>query len=322
MGLLITVFIFTVLSSALCSMMEGFILSITTAEIEAIKEKHPKKGKRLEKYKSDIEGTSAAILTLNTLCNVAGSATLGYLAGEMLGSTGLAAVTASLTFGILLAGEILPKNAAVIYRAELQGLMIFCLRVVLTLLRPIASIARKIIRWALPRPKALSIEEANEREVLLLVNKGLREGIFSTTERAVIANAIELDDWEAVEIMTPVGKIVGLEADTQMQDVLKQINRINFSRIPVYDGPKSNYIGYVLRDDLLQASALDQHSQMVDELTKPMVLVPADMTVADLLQHFLKSKQKLAFVSSPSQKILGIVTLTDIVELLVGRTHK
>lgn len=303
-------------------MMEGFILSITTAEIEAIKEKSPKQGKKLERYKTDIEGTSAAILTLNTLCNVAGSATLGFLAGEMLGSTGLAAITASLTFGILLVGEILPKNAAVIYRWQIKSIMIFFLQVVMTLLRPIASVARRIIRWALPRPKELSKEEANEREVLLLVNKGLREGIFSTTEREVISKAIELDDWEAVEIMTPVGRIVGLEEGTQMQDVLKQIHRIHFSRIPVYDGPKSNYIGYVLRDDLLQASALDQHSQTVDELTKPMVMVPADMSVADLLQHFLKSKQKIAFVSSPSQKIVGIVTLTDIVELLVGRPHK
>ena len=150
--------------SALCSTLEAMILSITVAEIESLKEKKPKKGKLLEKFKIELEETSSAILSLNTIANTLGATLVGGLAEKTFGSQGnsLLIFALGMTLGILFFSEILPKNLAVSYRYEMAQRLVIPLAVVRWCMAPISKICKVTVRAIVP-PKDKQTE-SDEQE--------------------------------------------------------------------------------------------------------------------------------------------------------------
>jgi CBS domain containing-hemolysin-like protein len=316
MTALFLIILITCAISFCCSVMEGFILSVTTAELENLKQKAPSAGAELERYKNELDGTTAAILTLNTIANVVGSALAGWLAGVIFGKVGLGILTAVLTAVVLLFCEILPKNIGVMYRKSLVRKMIWALRITRVLMGPFVIFARFFIRRVLPRPRAISDAE-HEAEVMTLINKGTREGVFSVTERTLIANTFELDDKKVFEIMTPLAKVVAFDGAERLASLLRRIDRVEFSRFPVFEGGR--ILGVVEREEILGAGAGDKFEMEVRELARPVMFVPEGMPLADLLNNFLKNRQEFAMVEGESSQTLGVVTMTDIMEHLFGR---
>ncbi len=314
MTLLLAILALTLGISFFCSLLEGFILSISTAEIEALKQRHPSIGQRLELLKTQIEHTTAAILTLNTIANAAGSAFAGYLAGRLFGAQGVAILTVILTLILLLFCEILPKNMGVLFRRNLAVFLTRILDMVVFFMRPLANLCKRFVTAVLPPRTRISDEERAE-EVLLLMNKAHRDGIFSVTEHEIVSNTLALDDIPLSRLMTPLGNILALPANESVSSVLRHIG--NFSRLPVYDGAK--FIGVALRDDLLHASALDRHDQTVRSLMKPLLIVKSELSAIDVLQQLVKNRQELCLLEGPSGQTLGLITMDDLLGALLGR---
>ena len=111
-GELIAAICLTIGISALCSTLEAMILSVTAAELENLKKASPKRGRLLEKFRNEIEETTSAILSLNTIANTLGATLVGGLAEKSLGGgpNNLLIFACGLTLGILFFAEILPKN--------------------------------------------------------------------------------------------------------------------------------------------------------------------------------------------------------------------
>ncbi|MFW6217683.1 MAG: DUF21 domain-containing protein, partial [Verrucomicrobiota bacterium] len=130
---------FTIGVSALCSVLEAMVLSTTTAEIEGLKKTHPPRGKLLENYKSNLEETSSAILSLNTIANTLGATLVGGLAVQIWADSEhtLLLVSSAMALAILFFSEIIPKNIGVIYRPSLQPVLVFPLAWVCALMTPI-----------------------------------------------------------------------------------------------------------------------------------------------------------------------------------------
>lgn len=313
--LIAIVILVTLTTSFLCSLLEGYILSTTTAEVEALKAKHPTIGARLEYQKNNIERATAAILTLNTLVNTGGSAISGYLCGELFGSTGVAILTALLTFILLFFCEILPKSIGVLLRQRLGLFLTPVLDVIMLILYPISELSKNFIHAVLPRRLNMS-ETERQQELLLLVNKAHTDGVFSITEREMIANTLRLDDIPVTRLMTSFDKMVALPADEYLGSVMRHIGTKIYSRLPVYDGP--HIVGIVLRDDLLHASALDNHTITVRSLIKPVLRISSEASLADLLQQLLKNRQEMCIVEGLAQQTLGLVTMDDVIKHLLG----
>ena len=109
---LVLAMVLTIGISALCSTLEAMLLSVTAAEIEELKERSPKKGIMLEKFKLELEETSSAILSLNTIANTLGATLVGGLAEKSFGghANNLLIFALGMTLGILFFSEILPKK--------------------------------------------------------------------------------------------------------------------------------------------------------------------------------------------------------------------
>lgn len=304
---------FTIAVSFLCSLLEAMFLSTTTADIEALKKTHPKKGEMMEYFKSDIEETSSAILALNTIANTLGSVIVGGLATEILGEHSLLYFSLGMTAGILIFSEILPKNVGLLYRSSLLKSLVYSLYIVRCIMMPISKASKRIIRFLLP---AYQIQQHGyETEILLLAEKGEKEGTLTKAERDIIASALTLEHILVKDIMTPNTVITALDKSLTINEVLKKFGQVPFARIPVFDGDADNVVGLIRRRDLIKAD----REKTVGDIMLSITFIPENVSAADALKHFLQNQQQLVVAIDEYGSVSGVIALEDVFEHIIGK---
>lgn len=319
MGDLFTLFLavaFTVFVSALCSILEALILSTTPTEIEGLKQRHPKAGLKLERFKLDIEETTSAILSLNTIANTAGASISGALAATGLGEGNVIYFSTALVFGILIFSEVIPKNVGVLYRPTLQPVLVYPLGWVRILMRPVSFLCKIAVR-SLVRPRPAN--ETPDEEILLLAEKSAKDGDLTESERRLISNALRLDTIPVSKIMTPRTVVTALEKDTSVGEVVRDFKNIPFARIPVYEESIDEITGVVRRRDLLSAAADGKTDSKVGELAFETVFIPENANASDALQIFLKNNLQLGIVVDEYGSVTGVLTMEDVMESILGQ---
>jgi CBS domain containing-hemolysin-like protein len=305
---------FTLVGSALCSTVEAMLLSTTVAEVEALKTRHPRAGAMLASCRDNLEECISAILTFNTIANTFGSFVCGALASHIFHEHELA-FAIGMTLGILIFGEIVPKNVGVLYRVRLHPSLILVLQAMRLATRPFSWLMRQFLKL-LPR-KAAS-ESAATDEITLLAKKEANEGNLTTQESNLIANALKLDEVFIRDIMTPRIVVTAIDKSRTIAELFRDLPNIPFARIPVYEGNLDNVVGIVRRRDLLKAKAADQDHVHVADLMQPVVFVPETATATTTLQQFLKNHLQMAVVVDEYGLLAGVVSMEDIFEHLLG----
>lgn len=307
---------FTLGVSFLCSLLEAMFLSTTSAEVEALKQRNPRRGKLFEDSRNNMEETISSILTLNTIANTLGAVMVGGIATKLFGDAALGVVSAAMTLGILIISEVVPKNLGVAYRTHLQKHSAYFLFWMRRLLRPLTHICNLVVRFIIrTKPDG----GASEREIVLLAEKGAREGTLTGGERDMIHNALSLSTTRVAEILTPRNVVVALEEDLTAAEVLAEHPTIRFSRLPVHPGNLDEISGLVRRRDILHSIATGQGERRLKDLKQPVSFVPEMATAANALQTLLSANQQLAAVVDEYGGFVGVVSIEDIVEHLIGR---
>ncbi|MGB0409386.1 MAG: CNNM domain-containing protein [Opitutales bacterium] len=311
---------FTIGVSALCSILEAMILSTSTAEIESLKKSHQKSGERLERAKLDIEETSSAILSLNTIANTLGATIVGGLAVQIWSESSNVLYNVSLIMAtaILFISEIIPKNVGVLYRTRLQPVLIHPLTWICTLMTPISKVVGFFVRLLLKNQEP---ETDSDEEIMLLAEKSEKEGTLTSNEREVINNALSLDEILVDEIMTPRTVVYSIDADDSIGALFenRKDSYIPFARIPVYQNQSDNITGIVRRRDILSAKAEDRDDVRIGELASGAIFVPDTATADDALQTFLKTHQQLAIAVDEFGSMSGVITMEDVIEHIIGQ---
>lgn len=312
---LIFAVLFTLGVSAFCSLLEAMILSTTTAEIESLKQRMPKRGELLEKFKNDIETTSSAILGLNTVANTAGASISGALFAEMYPEQ-MWIFSAALVVGILVLSEIIPKNIGVLYRPGLQPIFIYPLQGVRIAMWGISWVAKSLLRLLTGKRAA---EETGDEEIILLAEKSAKEGNLTRSESAIITNALSLDEVRISEIMTPRTVVHSYDCQSTIGEVFAEQPNIPFARMPIYQETIDDVVGMVRRRDLLKAKADGRDGVRLIELVQKTTFLPENTNAANALQQFLKSHQQLAVVVDEYGSVSGVVTMEDVMEHILGQ---
>ncbi len=313
--LLLTIFL-TVAVSFLCSLCEAMILSTTVSEVESLKERRPKRGLALEKLKHHLDDTISAILTLNTIANTFGSVVVGGLATRLYGDAVLGAVSAAMTFGILIFAEVIPKNIGVVKRRQLQPLLAYPLAFTTLALRPVTYLCKFVVKLFIRH--SAHIDNADE-EIRLLAERGARHGTLSASESSIIANTLRLDEVRVGSIMTPRSVVGALRKNATIGDVFREYPNLSFGRMPVYGRNLDDITGLIRRRDLLKAKAQFLDSDPLDKYQQEVHFIPETVTVADALQVFLKSHQKLLVVVDEFGSTAGVLSMEDVMETILGR---
>jgi CBS domain containing-hemolysin-like protein len=307
---------FTIGVSFICSMLEAMFLSTTSAEVEALKEKHPKSGRLLEDSRAHTEETISSILTLNTIANTLGAVIVGGIATKLFGEAMLGVISAVMTLAILVLAEVIPKNLGVSYRGAIQrhgAPILYWMRLAL---RPLTKLTNILVRAIIPNRRE---EETSEREIVLLAEKGAREGTLTGGERDLIHNALSLSTTRVADILTPRNVVVALEEDLTADEVLAAHPSIRFSRMPVHAGNLDEITGLARRRDILHSIATGRGGRTIKDLQQPVSFVPEMATAASALQTLLSSNQQMAAVVDEYGGFVGVVSIEDIVEHLIGR---
>ncbi|OUW16637.1 MAG: hypothetical protein CBD18_06465 [Opitutales bacterium TMED158] len=309
---------FTIGASFYCSMMEALILSTTTAEIESLKQRRPRKGLKLEALKMDLGDTISAILTLNTIANTAGTAVVGGLAVLMWGDAVIGIITASMTIGVLIFSEVIPKNLGVVYRKQLHPWIVRPLAILKWLMRPITYLTNLSVRLVVKEDSEAD-PEADEREIILLAEKGAKEGSLTSSESDMVTNALKLDDVMVSAIMTPRVVVTALEKHQTVDDVFRASSNIPFARIPVYNEELDNVVGVIRRRDLLKLKADDHDQVKISDIMDDVQFVPETVSAYTALETMLRSHHQLLAVVDEFGSLAGVITMEDIMEYIIGR---
>ena len=316
MSWLVLVILATMSISFICSLFEAIVLSTTVGEIEALKKARPRRGHRLEVIRVQIDETISAILTVNTIANCVGSLIVGAVAAHLFGDIALLFLTPVFAALLLVVSEVLPKNIGVVYRRRLQPLVVDPLWWLRWVLTPITWVCNRFIRVFVSSTP--HIYGANE-EIILLAERGAKQGTLSSSESSIIANALSLDEVRVNAVMTPRTVVATLRQSATIAEVFREHANLSFGRMPVVGKNLDDIVGLVRRRDLLKAKANDQDQTHVGQLMIEAQFIPETATVANALQACLKSHQKLLVVVDEFGSTAGVVTMEDVFEHLLGR---
>jgi CBS domain containing-hemolysin-like protein len=307
--------------SALCSTLEAMILSITPAEIEALKKKSSRKGKMLERYREEIEETTSSILSLNTIANTLGATLVGGLAEKAFGDGGDSVLifAGGMTLGILFFAEIIPKNIAIAdaCRVGLQANLVYPLSVVRFVMAPISKICKATVKPVVPQNNEREIDE--EEEIILLARKGAKEGSLSNNESDLVTNALRLDEVHVRDIMTPRTVVTAFEEDMTVEEVFNMYPNVPFARVPIFAETIDSVTGIVRRRDLLQAAAEDKDELVIKELAQEVVFVPENASADKALRLLLAQHSQLVVVADEFGSTVGVLAMEDIIESILGQ---
>ncbi|MEM6329030.1 MAG: hemolysin family protein [Planctomycetota bacterium] len=192
-----------------------------------------------------------------------------------------------------------------------------------TLMRPGVLAARgfdAVLHRLAGKTPAAPDEETLEEEIRTIVNEGHREGLLEGEAREMIEGVIELGDADVDHIMTPRTDMHMLQADTDWEEVLRDVITAGHTRIPVYDTNRDDLVGVLYVKDLLPELAKGPGEQRMPlrKLVRKPVFVPETKPVNDLLQMFQQTRTHIAMVLDEYGGVAGLVTIEDVLEEIVG----
>jgi len=301
--------------SFLCSLLESFILSVTHAHISLVSKDRPALGKKLSYFKENINRPLSAILSLNTIANTVGAASVGAIALIEFGSSWVAIMSGILTLSILIFSEIIPKTIGALYWKRILVPATFAVQVLIVMTYPLVVLLELLSKWL---AKDGNEDKVSREEVIAMAELGEDEGTIEESESTVIENVLMLDDIPVEEVLTPRSVIFALDKTSSVREVLDKYNDIEFSRIPVYEEGLDNIIGIVRRHVLLKSKAEDQFDVTMGELAKPIHTVEENDSVGNVLDEFVKRREHLFMVKDQFGQVAGLITLEDAIETLLG----
>jgi len=158
----------------------------------------------------------------------------------------------------------------------------------------------------------------SEEEVRVLMQEGVRAGAFNKVESHIIHSALELDQLPVREIMTPRPKVIWLNQDDPHDQIWHKIVISNHSHFPVYRENRDNVVG-IVSVKAIYANLAAKVGVDLKDLTTPPLIVPETQTVLQLVETFKQSGKHFAMVTDEFGNIVGLVTLNDVMEAIVGR---
>jgi CBS domain containing-hemolysin-like protein len=298
--------------SCYCSILEASFLSITPAFAHRYETDHPKSGARLRSLRAEIDKPLAAILSLNTVAHTAGATGAGAQAAIVFNDHWIGLFSAGLTLGILILSEVIPKTIGVIYWRRLTPLVVRSLPVLVVLTWPLVWLSG-LVSGLFNKRKP---QQLLRSEMMAMAELGLQEGAIDRDESELIQSTLRFREISVTDVMTPIKVVAALRSDLPLNEVAQ--GDIPFSRIPVFHTNKRRIAGYVLKDDVHEAHAQDAGDSTLAELQRDIARIPADQTVADALRLFSRQRSHIAVVESETGSALGIITMEDTVETLLG----
>lgn len=266
-----------------------------------------------------------AVLLGNTLVNIGSSAFLTSVLEELFGYSGVIYATGIMTLLLLVFAEVLPKTLAIHYPDRVALLVAPLIRFFVLIFGPVLAAVGAVVQGML---RLFGID-TNVRHALLSGHEELKstvdlmhlEGGVRRSERDMFGGLLDLRDLVVEDVMVHRTKMYTIDADLPPREFVREVVASPYTRVPIWRGEPDNIIGVVHAKDLLRQidrSGGDISNLNVDSVAFEAWFVPNTTRLEDQLQAFLKRKSHFALVVDEYGVVMGLVTLEDILEEIVG----
>ena len=312
----ITAMVICVILSGYFSATETAFSSVNRTRLKAMAEKGDRKAELALRLAEDYDKLISTILIGNNVVNIA-LASIGTLFFvDLLGDRGATVSTAVITVVVLIFGEITPKSIAKDYPekfAMFSAPMINMLIVLLTPLNFLFGLWKKLVGMIFKGEQDAGM---SQEELLLLVDEVQQDGAIDESEGELLRNAIEFGDLEARDILTHRVDLEAVPTDATKEEVAALFTESRFSRLLVYEDSIDKIVGVIHQKDFYTGTGIVD-APLKEIMTEPLYIHQTEK-VDDLLQLLRTNKSHMAIVIDEYGGTMGIVTMEDILEELVG----
>ena len=276
-----------------------------------------KRAELVLKLDDDFDNLITTVLVGNNISNIAMTTVATVFSISMWGAKfGPTIATIGITIIVLVFGEVSPKiiarekpEAAALFLAPMiNGLMI--------ILKPITICFSGLKKLLKKMIGANDEPEFSEDELLTIVEEAEAGGAISEEQSELISNAIDFNDVEAIDILTPRVDIIAIDKENTVAEIKQMFKESGLSRLPVYEDDLDNIIGVINQKDFHNNEV--KNKKDVEKIIKPVAYVAESLKAAVLLKKMQQKKTHIAIVVDEYGGTTGLVTLEDIIEEIVG----
>ncbi len=316
MGNLIVI-ILCIVMSAYFSATETAFSSFNRIRLKNMAEKGNKKAKLVMKLSENYDSLLSTILIGNNIVNILSASLATVLFVDMLGNeAGPSVSTAVTTIVVLIFGEVSPKSIAKESPEKFAMFSAPFLKVLVVLLTPFNFLFGQWKKLLSLVVKSSDDGGMTEEEFLSIVEEVEQDGAINEQESMIIRSAIAFTDQEAVDILTPRIDITAVPIEASKDEIAEVFAKTAYSRLPLYKDTIDNIIGIVYQKDF--HNYVYHNTREISEIIRPVLFVPKNKKISVLLKELQQKKLHIAVVLDEFGGTVGIITLEDILEELVG----
>lgn len=268
------------------------------------------------KLSDNYDSLLSTILIGNNIVNIATTAIATVLFVSLYGDSGAAISTAVTTVAVLIFGEVSPKSIA---KEKPDGFVMTVAPIIRLLVILFTPLNLFFSAWKKLLAKIFKLgskDVLTDEELITIVEEAQEEGGIGEEEGELIRSAIEFNDVDAQEIITPRVDVVAIEKDASFEEITEIFHTTGYSRLPVYEDTVDNIIGILHEKDFFYTCK--QNSLSLDAVLKKPFFITCHVKLSKLLSQFQQEKTHIAIVLDDYGGTMGIVTLEDVLEELVG----
>ncbi|MBU2229149.1 hemolysin family protein [Patescibacteria group bacterium] len=318
MWLNLLILLILLLLSGFFSGAEVALLSVTDVKVRTYLKENRKGSRALCKLKESPRRMIIIILIGNNVVNVSAASITAIIAAEHFGSGGLGLATGFLTLLILVFGEITPKtfankNSGAISLLISRPIYYFGMVIypVVLFLEWITGLMHRLV-------KVPDQELITEAEIKEMIQFGVEKQVIEPEEQYIINKALRFSDTSAKEVMVPFKNVFSLHGGKRISQAMGKIIVSGFSRVPIYKADKRNIIGIAMVKDIARELSKNKGNTQLEDVAKTPIYINESLRIDYLFKIFQKKHVHIAVVINKEKKAVGIATLEDLLEELVG----
>ncbi|MDD6881220.1 MAG: hemolysin family protein [Firmicutes bacterium] len=317
---------YSIIAMVVCIVFSGYFSATETAftSLNRIRMKNMandgnKRAREVMELSDNYDNLLSTILVGNNIVNIALSSIATVFFMSLYPTYGATIATAVATIVVLIFGEISPKGLAKEHPEKFAMFSAPFIRALTVLLTPVNWV---FAQWKKVLAKVFNADGTRpitEEELLTMVEEAQTEGGIGEEQSELIQNAIEFNDLDAWDVLTPRVDIIAIEIDDTEEEVHQMFLESGFSRLPVYEGDLDNIVGVLNQKDFHNFIRGGRAS--ISEYVKPVIFVAGSMKIAQLLKKLQTVKTHIAIIVDEYGGTDGLVTMEDIIEELVGEIY-
>ena len=308
-----------ILLSAFFSCVETAFSSANTIRLKTLVDSGSRRAKHALWITDRFDKALTAILIGNNVVNLGCSSLATILCLNLFQNYGAAIATGATTLLVLIFGEVIPKclgreisDSIVLHTAFLLRILTYILTPLIIFFTGIKTLFMKLARIKKTAPSV------TEDELKVIIENIEEEGILEEQESELVQSALEFDEKTAQEILTPRVDVTVIDIDDSPEKIHDLIIRERYSRIPVYENEIDNIIGILHTRDYLEKVINTDGEADIRPLLTPAHFIYKAMKLSDILNDFRLNRLHIAIVTDEYGGMLGIVTMEDLLEEIVG----